>query len=94
VELVKDVVTVDFRFGTEIILFINSPAKDVSIVLNGKHYSASQVDANHYKVSLPDTKKAGDYPADVYAGDDLIGKITIKARGKSGKVNDAFDNLF
>jgi hypothetical protein len=94
VKLVADVVTVDFRTGTEINLFFNSPVRDVSVVLNGKPYSASQIDANHYSVKLPDTKRAGEYPADVYAGDNLIGKIMIKAQGKSGKVNDAFDDLF
>ena len=52
------------------------------------------LDSNRYKVALPDTKRAGNYPTDVYAGDDLIGKIKIKAQGKSGKINDAFDSLF
>ena len=94
VKLVDDVVTVDFRAGIEINLFFNSPVQDVSVVLNGKPYSASPIDANHYSVKLPDTKRAGEYPADVYAGDNLIGKIMIKTQGKSGKVNDAFDDLF
>lgn len=94
VKLVEETVTVDFRTGTEIKLFFNSPVQDVSVELNGKRYSASQIDANHYSLKLPDTKRAGDYSADVYAGDDLIGKIMIKAQGKSGKVNDAFDDLF
>ncbi|MGC2422750.1 MAG: BREX-4 system phosphatase PglZ [Nitrospirota bacterium] len=94
VKLVDETVTVDFRTGTEIKLFFNSPMQDVSVVLNDKPYSASQIDANHYSVKLPDTKRAGDYSADVYAGDNLIGKIMIKAQGKSGKVNDAFDDLF
>lgn len=94
VKLVDETVTVDFRTGTEIKLFFNSPVQEVSIVLNGKRYSASQIDANHYSVKLPDTKRAGDYSADVYSGDNLIGKIMIKAQGKSGKVNDAFDDLF
>ena len=94
VKLVDDVVTVDFRAGIEINLFFNSPVQDVSVVLNGKPYSASPIDANHYSVKLPDTKRAGEYPADVYAGDNLIGKVMIKAQGKSGKVNDAFDDLF
>jgi len=87
-------VTVDFRTGTEVTLFFNSPVQDVSVVVNGKSYPASQMDANHCSVKLPDVKRAGDYPADVYAGDNLIGKIVIKAQGKSGKVNDAFDDLF
>ncbi|SFF92377.1 hypothetical protein SAMN05660649_00013 [Desulfotomaculum arcticum] len=94
VEMVEKFVTVDFRTGTEMTLFFNSPLKNVSVVLNGERYSASPLDGNHYKVALPDTKRAGNYPADVYAGDDLIGKILIKAQGKSGKVNDAFDDLF
>jgi hypothetical protein len=94
VKLVDETVTVDFRTGTEIKLFFNSPVQDVVVVLNGKPYSASQIDANHYSVKLPDTKRAGDYSADVYAGDNLIGKIMMKAQGKSGKVNDAFDGLF
>lgn len=94
VKLVDDIVTVDFRTGTEIKLFFNSPVQAVSVVLSGKPYSASQIDTNHYSVKLPDTKRAGEYPADVYAGDNLIGKIMIRAQGKSGKVNDAFNDLF
>ncbi len=94
VKLVEEIVTVDFRTGTEINLFFNSPVQDVSVVLNGKAYPSSQIDSNHYSVKLPDTKRAGNYSAEVYAGDDPIGKIMINAQGKSGKVNDAFDDLF
>jgi hypothetical protein len=94
VKLVEETVTVDFRTGTEIKLFFNSPVQNISAVLNGKRYSASQIDVNHCSVKLPDTKRAGDYPADIYAGDNLIGTIMIKAQGKTGKVNDAFDDLF
>lgn len=94
VQLVGDGVIVDFRTGTAITLFINTPLRGVSLVLNGTRYIASLIDENHYKVDLPDTKRAGDYPADVYAGDDLIGQVLIKVQGKSGKSNDDFDNLF
>ena len=94
VKLINDIATVDFRAGTKIMLFFNSPVQDVSVILNGKRHPASQIDANHYTVKLPDTTRAGEYPADVYAGDNLIDKILIKAQGKSGKVNDAFDDLF
>jgi len=94
VELVDEVVTVDSRIGTEIKLFINSPVQDVSIILNGKQYFASKIDINHYIVKLPDTKRAGDYPVDVYTGDDLIGNVTIKAQSKIGKINKDFDDLF
>jgi hypothetical protein len=94
VKLVNEDVTVDSRSGTEIKLFFNSSVQDVSVVLNGKRYLASPIGTNHYAVKLPDTKRAGNYPADVYVGDDLIGNVTIKAQGKSGKINDAFNDLF
>ncbi|MDR0286827.1 MAG: BREX-4 system phosphatase PglZ, partial [Clostridiales bacterium] len=94
VTLLNDKAIIDFRTGTEIKLFINSPVKDVSVTVNGKAYPAIQIDENHYAVKLPDMKRAGDYPANVYAGDDPIGEIMINAQGKSGKVNDAFDDLF
>lgn len=94
VKLVDETVTVDFHTGTEIKLFFNSPVKDVSVILNGKSYSAFQISEHHYSVKLPETKRAGDYSAEVYAGDNLIGNIMFKAQGKSGKVNNAFDDLF
>lgn len=94
VGLAHDTVTVDYRTGTEITLFINSQLKNVSVVLNGRRFSAIPLDSNHYNVILPDLKKAGEYPADVYAGDDLIGQVLIKAQGKSGKINNDFNDLF
>lgn len=94
VDMVEEFVTVDYRTGTKITLFSKSPLENVYIVFNGKHYSASKFDNNHYSVDIPDLKRAGNYSADVYEGDNLIGKIQIKAQGKSGKVNDAFEELF
>ena len=94
VKLVDEIVMVDFRTGTEIKLFFNLPVQDVSVILNGKSYQSSQMSSNHYSVKLPDVKRAGDYSADVYTGDDFISNIIIKAQSKSGKVNNAFDDLF
>ena len=94
VKLVEDNVTVDFRTGVVVILFANATLNDVSLVFKGKRYSASPMDENHYKVALPDIKRAGDYTANVYAGDNLIGIVLIKAQGKSGKLNDSFEDLF
>lgn len=94
VKMVEEFVVADFRTGAKVTLFSNSPLKNVSVVLNGKRYTASPLDGNHYRAMLPDTKRAGDYQADVYAGDDLIEKILIKTISKSGKINDEFDGLF
>jgi hypothetical protein len=94
VSIVEASVIVDFRHGTSITLFSNTTLKDVSVVLNGQRYAAVQIDGNHYYINLPDTKRAGEYPAEVYAGDDFVGNVLIKAQGKSGKVNDDFDSNF
>ena len=94
VKLVEEAVTVDVRNGAEITLFFNSPVHDVSVVLNGKSYPATPTSDQHYSVKLPDLKRAGEYQADIYAGDNLTGRVLIKAQGKSGNVNNAFDNLF
>jgi len=94
VKLVDETVTADFRTGAKIELFFNSHVQDVSVVVGSKSYNAVQTDSNHYAVELPDIKRAGDYIADVYAGDKLVKEILIKVKSKIGKVNDAFDELF
>lgn len=94
VEIVDKSIQADYRKGGEITLFFNYPMKDVFIILNDKKYSATKVDDNHYKVVLIDLKRAGDYPIDIYAGDNLIDKTIIKAQGKSAKINETFDDLF
>lgn len=94
VELVEKSVTVDFRNGAAITLFSNVLLEKVSVVLNGKRYIATKTDDNHYKVLLPDVKRAGEYEMDLYTGDDLIDKIIFQAQGKSAKINDDFDELF
>ncbi|MDR1404019.1 MAG: BREX-4 system phosphatase PglZ [Candidatus Methanoplasma sp.] len=94
VSLVEETVTSDSRTGAEITLFFNSRVQDVSVLIGGKSYSASQTDENHHSVKLPDLKRAGEYQAEVYIRDELIGRIAIKTQGKSGKVNDDFDSLF
>jgi hypothetical protein len=94
VQLIEDIITVDYRTGTEINLFINTSVVDISIILNDKRYKGIKTSDNHYKIALPDITRAGEYPADVYAGDNLIGSIHIKAKGKSGNVDSDFDEMF
>lgn len=94
ISLVEPTATVDFRDGTAITLFSKSEFEDVSIVLKGKRYPAVKIDANHYSVTLFDIKRTGEYPADIYVGDDLVSKIKIIALGKSGRVNNEFNELF
>ncbi len=94
VELVETEVVVDFRSGTSVSLFINALVDDINLLLQNKRYTAEQTEANHYLVHLPDIKRAGTYTAEVYAGDNLLGDVTFKAQGRSGKVDSSFDDLF
>lgn len=94
VRLTEEEVLLDFRVGTEIELYFNFPVKDVSVLFKNKRYPASMIDDNRYKAVLTDLKRAGDYLADVYAGENLIGQVTVRAIGKSGRVNNDFDNQF
>jgi hypothetical protein len=95
VRLVNDTVIVDRLTGAVIELFFNTVVQSVSVVVEGKSYSAIQTtDTRHYKVNLPTIKKSGTYQIDVYVGDNLIEAVTIKAQGKSAKVDSDFDDLF
>ncbi len=94
VELVDSVVTVSYRKNAEITLYSKSPLTAVSVIVKDKRYPAAKIDNNHYKVSLSGIKWAGEYTADVYNNDDLIDKLTVKVQNESGKINDAFDELF
>lgn len=94
VKMVEKFIVVDLLEGANVTLFSNYLLNNASIIINDKRYAASSIDDNHYNVVIPDMKRAGNYLADVYEGDDLIEQIMIKAQGKSGRVNNAFDELF
>lgn len=94
VKLVDEVAIIDRHAGIEIVLFFNELVENVSLIQNGKIYTAVQIDSNHYSVKLSDIKRAGDYLADIYSGDNQIGSVVIKVQGRSGKINNAFEDLF
>ncbi len=94
VELVERLVTVDFQKGAEVKLFVDSRVKDLSLLMSGKRYLAEAIDDNHYLVVLPEVNRAGEYKADVFIGDNFIESISIKTRGRSAKLNEAFEDLF
>lgn len=74
-------------------LFSKSELGNVRVLIKDKRYPAEKIDKNHYRI-VTDIIKAGEYLADVFDGDNLIGKITINVQSETGKKNDAFDNLF
>ena len=95
IQLVESSVKADYKEGTTITLFVNKTiSQTISIEFKGKRYAGVAIDSNHYKVDIPDIKRAGTFPVDVYLGEDLVTHITIKAVGKSASVNSDFDDLF
>lgn len=91
----EDKIKADFRKGITITLYVNKTIRDsLTFGYGNKRYTAKRIDDNHYSVDIPDIKRAGTYPADIYLDDDLAGHIEIKATGKSAAMNDDFDDLF
>lgn len=91
----EDKIKADFKTGIKITLYVNKPIwKSLTLGYGNKRYESERIDDNHYAVCIPDIKRAGTYPADVYLGDGLAAHIEIKATGKSAAMNDDFADLF
>lgn len=85
----------DYKTGIKIALYVNKTIQDTLLLGYGnKRYSSEKIDDNHYAVKIPDIKRAGTYPVDVYVGKDLTAHIEIKVTGKSASMSDDFDELF
>ena len=90
-----DDITVDRRSGVTLDLYISevsSPNK-VSLIIEERRYVGKSEDNSHYSFALEDIKRARTkpYEAEVFDGEDLIGNITFKVKGKTAKLNDDFD---
>ncbi len=95
IQMVDGNVKADYKSGVTFTLYVNKYiTQPLSVEYNGKRFACSQLDSNHYSVSIPDIKRACTAKADVYIGEDLISHITIKAVGKSAAVDSDFDDLF
>jgi len=91
----EDKIKADFKTGIKITLYVNKTIREsLTLGYGNKRYESERIDDNHYAVCIPDIKRAGTYPADVYLGDGLAAHIEIKATGKSAAMNDDFADLF
>jgi hypothetical protein len=93
VELVEKKVTASYKKKPEIILFSKSKLNIVSVVVKKKRYQAVKTSDNLYSVLLADLR-AGNYSADVFDSDNLIGQVEFTIASESGTKNDSFDDLF
>lgn len=94
IKVVDTVIKADYKTGAAINLFVNKAiSQQLLVEYKGKKYAGESIDENHYKVSVPEIKRAGTVEAEIYIGEDLVSHITVKAVGKSASMNSDFDDL-
>lgn len=92
----SDNIQADRKKGTTIQIYISDVdnPKNISIIIGDVKYKAIGDDSTHYTVLLEDIKRSKTCKADVYDGDNLLGSVEFKIKGKSGNVDSGFDSEF
>jgi hypothetical protein len=92
-----DRIFASFRKPLEFTLFSKTELQSVRVVIKDKPtpYIATKADKTHYHV-VTNIKRPGDYEADVFDGDSLIGKLSLVVQSETQKRSDGddFDNMF
>jgi hypothetical protein len=81
--------TASFKKNAEIVLFSKNALQKVSVRVCGRNYAAEPTGNNKHKIIFDDIKRAGNYTAYVFAGDNLIGQVKFDIQSESGKSNDS-----
>ena len=92
----SDNIQADRKKGTTVQIYISDVdnPKNISIVIGSTKYKAVGDDSTHYTVLLEDIKRSKTCKADIYDGDNLLGNVEFKIKGKSGNVDSGFDSEF
>lgn len=95
IEVLDEIIATDYRNGAVVHFFVNKCSlKKLVVEINGREYMAEKKDDNHYDVELEDVKKAGTYTANLYTDDRFFSSLELRITGKSGTINDDFDDIF
>lgn len=91
-----DNIQADRKKGTTVQIYISDVdnPKNISVVIGSSKYKAVGDDSTHYTVLLEDIKRSKTCKADIYDGDNLLGNVEFKIKGKSGNVDSGFDSEF
>jgi len=93
----SDKLIASFRKPLSFILFSKNELHRVSVVIKGisTPFVAEKIDKNHYQIRT-EIKRPGKYLADVFDGDNLIGKIILDALSETQKKSgdDDFEDIF
>ena len=90
ISLVVREIKANYKKPAIITIFSQDVLTDVSVVVNGKRYMAEKQDANQHRVTMPDIRRAGDYAAEVYERDNLIGSVSFTVKSGAAQENDLF----
>jgi hypothetical protein len=86
-----------FRKPLVFTLFSKTELQSARVVIKDKpeSFNAAKTDKNHYQVTT-DIKRPGEYYADVFDGDSLVGAVVLTVQSETQKRNggDDFDSLF
>ena len=74
------------------ISYVDSP-DNVRLVLKDKMYPGlnDEKDNTRFSFLLNDIKRAGGYEAELFDGDNDLGKVSFTVKGRAAKINDKFD---
>ncbi|MCD8049833.1 MAG: BREX-4 system phosphatase PglZ [Clostridia bacterium] len=90
-----DDITADRHNGVTLNLYISDVEypNNISLVIEDKTYSGKSTDEAHYTFEMKDIKRAKTkpYTAEVYDGEDLIGSVSFKVKGKLASFADEFN---
>ena len=89
-------IVIERKVGVRFMIYISeveSPSA-IRVVFRDKTYKADMVDTAHYNVLIADIKRSGNYIIDVFEGENLLGQVTLQAKGAVGTSKSSFDDLF
>lgn len=92
----SDNILADRKKGTTVQIYISDVdnPNNISLVIGSTKYKAVRDDSTHYTAHLEDIKRSKICKADIYDGDNLLGNVEFKIKGKSGSVDSGFDSEF
>jgi hypothetical protein len=92
----SDNIQADRKKGTTVQIYISDVdnPNNICLVIGNTKYKANGDDSTHYTVVLEDIKRSKTCKADIYDGDNLLGNVEFKIKGKSGSVDSGFDSEF
>lgn len=77
---IEDCIAISFKKKAELKIFASESLSDPSVMIDDKFYVAEKIDTNKYLIKIHDIKKAGDYTAEIFDGNNKIESLTFKIK--------------